>query len=380
MKLSFVLGTRPEILKLAAVVTEARRRGHDCRVTHTGQHYDHLMSAVFFEELDLPEPDEFLDVGSGSHATQTALALPRLEAAFERDQPDAVVVLGDTNATLSAALVASKMCLPVVHIEAGARCFDWTIPEEINRTIVDSVASACLAPTETALRNLVREGAAARSYLVGDTLSDVALGSAPAAAARGQLLRAELGLEEREYALVTSHRGQNTDDLERLSAIVGALEDVAIRTVVPLHPRTRARLKEAGLLERLEACCLVLEPMGYLSFLGLLQGARVVITDSGGVQQEAAIFSVSCVTLRNVTEWTETLDSGMNVLVDADRARIVAAVDERASAPADAFRKPSPFTPGSAASVALIEELWEAGRLRIQTSAPSAPYDRSAGR
>ncbi len=348
MKLLTVVGARPQFIKAAAFSRVARRR-HTEVLVHTGQHYDAAMSDVFFDELALPRPDHHLGVGSGPHGRQTAQMLERLEDVMRREAPDAVVVYGDTNSTLAGALAAAKLRIPVAHVEAGLRSFVREMPEEVNRIVADSLSAYLFAPTRTAVDNLLREGhalpppaletppppsslhppaagsgAAARGaiYLTGDIMYDALRSHAPLAAAKSRVLE-ELALRPGGYALATVHRAANTDDPARLERIVDALAMLREPVVLPLHPRTRAALAHTDI--EVDAAVRVIDPVGYLDMLALQQHARMVLTDSGGVQKEAYLLGVPCVTLRDETEWVETLEGGWNVLAGADPERILAA-------------------------------------------------------
>jgi UDP-N-acetylglucosamine 2-epimerase len=321
VKIVSVAGARPQFIKAAAFSRAVRER-HDEVLVHTGQHYDPQMSAVFFEELALPAPDYHLGAGSAPHGRQTAQMLERLEPVLKREAPDRVVVFGDTNSTLAGALAAAKLGLPVAHVEAGLRSFVRDMPEEINRVVADHVSAYLFAPTETAVENLAREGIVRGVTLTGDIMYDALLLHAPAAAERSQALR-DFALEPGGYALATVHRAANTDDTSRLEAIFAALAMLREPVIVPLHPRAKAALLSTDI--KVEPPVRIVEPAGYLDMLALEQGARVVLTDSGGVQKEAYLLAVPCVTLRDETEWPETLEGGWNVLAGADTERILAA-------------------------------------------------------
>lgn len=350
MKVLTVVGNRPQFVKAAAVSRHLRRHAEEVLV-HSGQHYDDALSRVFFEELELPQPDHMLGVGSGSHAVQTAAVMARLEPWVEAEQPDAMLVYGDTNTTAAAALVGAKLPLPVVHVEAGMRCFDLSMPEEANRVLTDSISRLLLCPTEAAMDNLKAEGLADRARLVGDPQADLALELGPLAEARSAVLD-RLGLLRGEYLVATLHRAGTVDEDRLLARATELLLAVAERygpLVVPLHPRTRARLEEAGLDERLRGSRQVrlVEPLGYLDFSCLLRGARAVLTDSGGVQKEAYLAGVPCVTLRTETEWVETAESGWNRLVGLDLKLALAALDQLFTDPGPP-PDPSVFAAGEA--------------------------------
>ena len=311
-----VVGNRPQFVKAAAVSGHLRERAEEILV-HTGQHYDPELSDVFFEELGPPRPDHELEVGSGTHAEQTAAILTRLEGVVGEIRPDALLVYGDTNSTLGGALVAAKAHVPLAHVEAGMRSGDRAMPEEINRLVTDSVGRLLLCPTETAMENLRREGLGERAVETGDVMADVALRMGPIADQRSQVLD-RLGLEPRAFFLATAHRAGNVDDPERLALVIEVLERAAAEApvVFPVHPRTRARLEGAGTLDGLEAAGIrVAAPLGYLDVTRLVRATRAVITDSGGLQKEAFLAAVPCLTMRDQTEWVETVEAGWNRLI-----------------------------------------------------------------
>ncbi len=328
MKIATIVGARPQFVK-AAVVSRALRALPDCQETliHTGQHYDENMSAVFFEELEIPAPDYHLGIGSGSHGQQTGRMLEGIENVLREEAPDWVLVYGDTNSTLAGALAAAKLLIPVAHVEAGLRSFNKRMPEEINRVLTDHVSDSLFAPTEAAVRNLEREGiAGGRVHLVGDVMYDAALYYAERAEAHSRILET-LGLESGGYVLATVHRAENTDDPTRLAAIFAGLARNAAEApvVLPLHPRTQAALTREGLLAQAEAKLRLIEPVGYLDMTQLEKNARVIVTDSGGVQKEAYFYRVPCVTLRDETEWVELVEAGWVRLLTPDSAERVAA-------------------------------------------------------
>ncbi len=319
MRIVTVIGNRPQFVKAAAVSRLLRER-HDELIVHTGQHHDDELSLIFFEELGIPAPDRQLAIHGGSLSGQTARMLAALEPELEELRPDLVLVYGDTNSTLAGALVAAQRHVPVAHVEAGMRSFDRRMPEELNRVLTDHASDLLLCSTETAVRNLEREAAAGSIELVGDAMADVTLAFAPVAERRSTAL-ADNGLEPDGYLVVTAHRAGNVDDPHRLERLVEILEALPLPAVFPLHPRTRARLEAGGLMERVEAVprLRLTPPLGYLDFLTLTRHARALLTDSGGVQKEAYLLETPCVTLRDTTEWVETVESGWNVLVDLDR-------------------------------------------------------------
>jgi UDP-N-acetylglucosamine 2-epimerase len=299
-------------------------------LVHTGQHYDPNMSEVFFEELALPPPDYRLDVGPGSHGVQTGAMLAAIERVLAAEQPDWVLVYGDTNSTLAGALAAAKMHFKVVHVEAGLRSFDRRMPEEVNRVLVDHVADLLLAPGQTAVDNLAAEGVTHGVHIVGDVMAGALADAALRARSRSNILE-RLELTAHGYLLATIHRAENTDSPTRLTAILGALASLGERVVIPLHPRTRkamASLGGAGVdgphADRLS----FIDPVGYLDMVRLEQSARLILTDSGGIQKEAYWLGIPCITLRDQTEWVETVTTGWNTIAGADAQRIASAVRE----------------------------------------------------
>jgi UDP-N-acetylglucosamine 2-epimerase (non-hydrolysing) len=333
-----VVGARPNFMKVAPLLRAVTPRPVRHLLVHTGQHYDASMSDAFFRDLGLPEPDAHLGVGSGSHAEQTGRLMIALEPVFARHAPDWVVVYGDVNSTLAAALVARKMGLPIAHVEAGVRSFDRDMPEEVNRVLTDQLADRCLTPGADADRNLRREGVdEARIVAVGNVMVDTLLALQPRATALG--MPARLGVDGQPYAFATFHRAGNVDDPHTLAELAGALSDLAARmpVIFPVHPRTRGRLEAFGLLGALGQARLV-EPLGYLETIGLVERAAVVLTDSGGLQVETTVLGVPCLTARTTTEWTETVSAGTNRLVAPRRGAILEALDQalaarRAAAP-----------------------------------------------
>ncbi len=324
MKVVTVIGNRPQFVK-AAAVSGPLRTAHDELLVHTGQHYDDELAAIFVRELDVPPPEVELALGGGTNTEQTARMLGALGELLRDERPDAVLVYGDTNSTLAGALAAAQARVPVVHVEAGMRSFDRAMPEELNRIVTDHVSDLLLVPSQGAADNLARESVAGAVEIVGDVMVDVARLIAPRARADDAALTIA-GVTAGEYVLATAHRAGNVDDPERLAQLVDLLLGIDAPVVLALHPRTRARLQAANLLERVLAGAIVLPPLGYLAFTALLTRARAVLTDSGGVQKEAYLAGVPCLTLRDSTEWTETVDSGWNVLVALDAAAARAAL------------------------------------------------------
>ncbi|HVF56898.1 MAG TPA: UDP-N-acetylglucosamine 2-epimerase (non-hydrolyzing) [Pyrinomonadaceae bacterium] len=334
LKVINVVGARPNFMKVAPIVEAMKRRGSlefAPLVVHTGQHYDAQMSDAFFRDLQLPEPDVHLGVGSGSHAAQTAAVMSAFEPVVLREKPDWVLVVGDVNSTLACALVCAKLGVSVAHVEAGLRSRDRTMPEEINRLLTDQIADLLLTPSRDADLNLLAEGIpAARIRMVGNVMIDSLLKGLERAAS--STVREDLGVASSDYAVLTLHRPSNVDDPATLSRIVSALERVGGRlpVIFPAHPRTRRNLSEFGLVESIERSGRIrlVEPLGYLDFLRLYSGARLVLTDSGGIQEETTALGIPCLTLRENTERPVTVESGTNTLVGTDAERIVRAATD----------------------------------------------------
>jgi UDP-N-acetylglucosamine 2-epimerase len=323
-----IIGNRPQFVK-AAAVSRLLRESHDEQIVHTGQHYDDELSKVFFDELGIPAPDRELGAGSGSNTAQTARILGALEPVLSELAPDLVLVYGDTNSTLAGALAAAQGGFRLGHVEAGMRSFDRAMPEELNRALTDHASDLLLCSTSTAMANLERENAPGEAHLVGDVMADVSLAFRDIAAERSTVL-ADLGLDRAGYMAVTAHRAGNVDRPDRLARLVDLLAALpaatGCRVIFPAHPRTRDRLEGTLLIERLTGVD-VIPPLGYLDFLELARNARAILTDSGGVQKEAYLLGVPCVTLRDTTEWVETVDAGWNTLVDLDREAALAALE-----------------------------------------------------
>jgi UDP-N-acetylglucosamine 2-epimerase (non-hydrolysing)/UDP-GlcNAc3NAcA epimerase len=322
-----VVGNRPQFIK-AAAVSGLLRSQHEEILIHTGQHHDDALSQVFFTELGLQSPDRQLGIGGGSNTSQTARMLTALEPLLGELRPDGMLVYGDTNSTLAGALAAAQAGIPLIHVEAGMRSFDRTMPEELNRVVTDHLGDLLLCASDTAAENLRAESVAGRIEVVGDVMVDLALHRRPSAQTEARILSAH-GLEAGAYLLLTAHRAGNVDHSERLRALVALVMALPMPTLFALHPRTRARLSEAGLLEQLaqRKGFTLTEPLGYVEFSALLRQARAVLTDSGGVQKEAYLAGVPCVTLRSNTEWVETVRSGWNTLVDLDASAALAALE-----------------------------------------------------
>lgn len=326
MDILTVIGNRPQFIKAAAVSPRLREAGREVLV-HTGQHFDDELSRIFFAELGLPEPDRQLEVAGGSNTSQLSRMLAALEPVLSEVAPDAVLVYGDTNSTLAGGLAAAQRRIPVAHVEAGMRSFDRTMPEELNRVLTDHLSSLLLCSSGQALENLSREGVAGETVEVGDVMVDVAARIQPRAREMQELL-ADFGLRPREYLLVTAHRAGTVDVPHRLTALVELLADLPAPVIFPVHPRTRSRLEGAGLLGRLTAApgVTLTAPLGYVQTMALLTNARALLTDSGGLQKEAYLAQVPCLTLRANTEWVETVESGWNHLVDLDSTAVASAL------------------------------------------------------
>jgi len=321
MKIVSVVGARPEFIQATPVSRALRERHHEVLV-HTGQHYDYAMSGAFFQDLGTPQPDYTLDVGSGSHAAQTAANLVRIEEVLQAERPNLVIVRGDTNSTIAGALAASKLHIPLAHIEAGERSYDRRMPEEINRVVTDTLADSLFCVSRTARSRLDTERVAGAAWWVGDVLFDSMLAFLPLARTRSRILE-RLGLRAGHFSLMTVHRAANTDDGSRLTSLVNAVNAVDETVVFPVHPRTRAALA-ANHLE-LAPNVLAVDPLGYFEMVSLEENARLIATDSGGVQREAYFLSRPCLTLRDETEWTETVEVGWNRLVGVETDAILEA-------------------------------------------------------
>lgn len=324
MKIVSIVGARPQFIKCAAVSRELRK-DHIEILVHTGQHYDPEMSDVFFEELQIPKPDYNLGIGSGLHGKQTGLILAGIEDVLLKEKPDLVLVYGDTNSTLAGALAAAKLHIPVAHVEAGLRSFDRTMPEEINRIVADHVSDLLFCPTENAVSLLAKEGITRGVHLVGDVMADV-LAFNKALAGKNSRIIKNLGLERKRYCVATIHRPSNTDNPEALSSIIHAFGESGMPIVFPVHPRTLKYLGEYGLLGRMPVNIRIIEPVGYLEMIQLMGNAEKILTDSGGIQKEAYMLGVPCITLRENTEWIETLHDGWNILTGSDEHKILSAL------------------------------------------------------
>jgi UDP-N-acetylglucosamine 2-epimerase (non-hydrolysing)/UDP-GlcNAc3NAcA epimerase len=324
MRVATIVGNRPQFIKAAAVSRRLRAR-HEEVLIHTGQHHDPELSAVFFDELGLPAPDHRLAVAGGTNSSQLGRMLAKLAPLLASIDPAAVLVYGDTNSTLAGALAAADRGTPLVHVEAGMRSFDRTMAEERNRVLTDQLSQLLLCSSASAVEHLRAEAVPGEAVVVGDVMVDVALGTRERVLGDSTELD-RLGLSAGGYVLATAHRAANVDDPDQLAALVALLEGIDEHVVLPLHPRTRAGLRRNGLAARARAAAQITPPLGYLEFAALLHHARAVVTDSGGVQKEAYLARIPCVTLRERTEWTETVETGWNTLVGLDGAAALAAL------------------------------------------------------
>jgi UDP-N-acetylglucosamine 2-epimerase (non-hydrolysing) len=325
MKIASIVGVRPQFVK-ASVVSKQLRKEHEEVLIHTGQHYDYKMNNVFFSELNIPEPEYFLEIGSGSHGYQTGEMLKKIEEVLIKEEPDIVLTYGDTNSTLAGALSAAKLHIKNAHVESGLRSFDRSMPEEINRILTDHCSDLLFCPTKNAVDNLKTEGITTNVYLTGDVMADSLLYNKEIAEERSTIL-SDLDLNSKEYAVATIHRASNTDNRENLTNIVDAFSQLDETIVFPVHPRTQKLLKEYGLYESLSSSVKLVEPLGFLDFIKLMAHSKMILTDSGGIQKEAYILKIPCITLRENSEWVETIEDGWNVLVGTDKEKIFQAVN-----------------------------------------------------
>ncbi|WP_456475055.1 non-hydrolyzing UDP-N-acetylglucosamine 2-epimerase, partial [Candidatus Pyrohabitans sp.] len=367
MRALVVASTRPEVIKLSPIMREFDSQGIAYAFATTGQHYDNKLFWNFIQELGLRKPEYNVDVGSGSHAYQTARALEALEGIILREEPEVVIAEGDTNSVLSAALAAAKLHVAFAHVEAGLRSFDRTMPEEVNRVLADHASDVLFAPTERAALNLINEGISPEKiFIVGNTIVDATLQNFEMAKKKSRILTDA----PEDFLLLTLHRAENVDSKERFTSIVEALLELGEEVVFPVHPRTKKRLAEFGLLEMAERRLRLLPPVGYLDFLMLLNRAKLVLTDSGGVQEEAIVLHTPCITLRTSTERPETVEAGGNILAGVEKAGIVNAVarvlgDSRVYSAMKAAK--NPFGEGDSARkiVNVLLSLEEKGKLKI---------------
>ena len=347
MKVASIVGARPQFIKLAPLSREIRKLHREVLID-TGQHYDQEMAANFFSEFKIPKPDHALGIGSGEHGEQTGKMLIALEKALVTEKPDLVVVFGDTNSTLAGALAAAKMNLPVAHVEAGLRSYDRTMPEEINRVLTDHISALLFCPSDNSKGNLKREGITEGVHVVGDVMLD-ALEESRSAAEKHSKILTQLGLKKGEYQLLTIHRPSNTDNKQNLKNIIEAIGGSEVRTVFPAHPRTSKLMKDFGMNEDFPSNITVTKPLGHMDTVWLEANAKRVLTDSGGIQKEAYLLGVPCITLRETTEWVDTINANWNILVGADPARITNAI---ASFDPTGYRKKIFGPPGASARIA----------------------------
>jgi UDP-N-acetylglucosamine 2-epimerase (non-hydrolysing) len=324
MKFVSIVGARPQFIKCAPLSREIRKEYQEILV-HTGQHYDPDMSEIFFSELQIPTPDYNLGVGSATHGQQTGQMLMKIEKVLATERPDIVLVYGDTNSTLAGALAAAKLHIPLAHVEAGLRSYDRTMPEEINRVLTDHCSDLLFCPSQTAVSNLKREGLTKGVYFTGDIMVDALLQNRDLANEKSTILKS-LNLKKKNFLLLTVHRPSNTDNQKNLFNIIKALGESGYQVIFPVHPRTKKILIKTELVKRLPPNISLINPLSYLDMLQLLTNATKVLTDSGGVQKEAFILKVPCVTLRENTEWIETLQDGWNILVGANCTEILQAI------------------------------------------------------
>lgn len=327
MKIVTVVGARPQFVKAAAVSRQLKQKGIQEVIVHTGQHFDKNMSNVFFDEMQIPTPDYLLEIHSLGHGAMTGRMMEKIEEVLLKEQPDALMVYGDTNSTLAGALAAKKLLIPVVHVEAGLRSFNMAMPEEINRILTDRISNILFCPTDSAVGNLVKEGFSSYDCTViknGDVMQDAALFYGAFSADKSAVINT-LGLESKPFVLATFHRQENTDDDDNLREIVDSLNAInqTMEVVVPLHPRTKQKIESSGLT----VAFTIIEPVGYFDMIELLKHCALVMTDSGGLQKEAYFFSKHCITMREQTEWVELIHGGYNVLTGASKEKILEMFD-----------------------------------------------------
>jgi UDP-N-acetylglucosamine 2-epimerase len=329
MKIDCVVGARPNFIKISPLIAEMARRSLRCRLIHTGQHYDYDMNDKFFEELNIPSPDVNLGIGSNAHGRQTGQAMIALEEEFLKDRPDLVLVVGDVNSTLAGALAAVKLNIPVAHVEAGYRSFDRRMPEEINRVLVDHSAELLFAPTRDAVDNLIKEGIDhSKVHFVGNIMAETLLRNREKIRTRNKC--DQFQVRPRGYAIATIHRPENVDDMNQLARIMGAFSEAPLPVILPLHPRTKKRMKEFGIQLDPRRNLTATESLSYLDMLNMISNAALVVTDSGGVQEEACLLQVPCLTIRSSTERIATIRAGANRLIATDGNSILASISELA--------------------------------------------------
>jgi len=319
MKILTVIGARPQFIKAAAVSNIIRRK-HEEIIVHTGQHYDENMSSVFFEELRIPKPNYNLGVGSGGHGKQTGAMLIALEDIYLKEKPDMVLVYGDTNSTMAGALCASKLLIPVAHIEAGLRSFNMNMPEEQNRILTDHLSKYLFVPTTSAVRNLAVEGISSGVHNVGDVMYDATLNFTELSKEKSMIIEKH-NLQLEDFILATIHRAENTNDINRLRNIIEGLNESGQKIVLPLHPRTKKYMEDYGLV--FNHNIMIIDPVGYLDMISLEMNCKKIVTDSGGVQKEAFFMKKPCITMRDETEWVETVENGWNIIVGTDKDKIL---------------------------------------------------------
>ncbi len=319
MKILTVVGARPQFIK-AAAVSNVIRKQHEEILVHTGQHYDENMSKVFFDELKIPKPDYNLEVGSGNHGHQTGTMLIKLEEIYFNEKPDLVLVYGDTNSTLAGALCASKLLIPVAHVEAGLRSFNMNMPEEQNRILTDHISKFLFVPTTSAIKNLKNEGISKGVHNVGDVMFDAILHFKGLAEGKSSIIN-NLQVAKNEYILTTIHRAENTNDINRLKNIIEALNESGKTVILPIHPRTKKYINDYGL--KFSENIKLIDPVGYLEMINLEMNSEKIVTDSGGVQKEAFFLKKPCITMRDETEWVETVENGWNRVVGTDKNKIL---------------------------------------------------------
>ena len=356
MRILSVVGARPQFIKLAPMDKTLRARGHEHVIVHTGQHYDYEMSKAFFDQLEIAEPDYNLEIGSGAHAQQTAHMLERLGETLVEAEPDLVLVYGDTNSTLAGALVAVKLHIPVGHVEAGYRSGDMSMPEEVNRVVADRVSQILFAPTKDAVENLVAEGfPSERVFFVGNIMAEALLSNLERVN-QSDILD-QMGLEPQTFAVMTAHRPENTNDPNRLRAIIEGVAAADFPVIFPIHPRTRSYLEKYGLNELIQSSRIRLaEPMKYVEFAKLQSEAKLILTDSGGIQEEALLLGVPCLTMRYNTERIMTVEMGANELVGADARLIEAGIERLAAAGITTLAPPENWDTGVASRIIMTIE------------------------